>query len=286
MIKRVNKTLILAAAAIWAAVFVLPDNKLHVVFCNVGQGDAILITLKTTQILVDGGPGTEVSGCLSRHMPFYDQRIEMMVLTHPEADHMSGLSYVLKRYSVSTFVSVSVSGEGVGYDELKKKLQESGISQQDVEAGDRVRMSDLYFDIVWPSKEYLAENLNVLGAATNGAGLNTFSLTGILKYGDFEVMLTGDGDSRIQGQELANGNIREVEVLKVPHHAGKEAVRADWLDRVSPELAVVSVGKNSYGYPREEVIRLFSDRGIKILRTDLEGDIEIVSDGMKWGIKN
>ena len=85
------KTLALAAITIWLAVLALPDNKLHLVVCDVGQGDAILVTYKTTQMLIDGGPNKAVLECLARHMPFYDRRIEVVLLTHPQADHLNGL---------------------------------------------------------------------------------------------------------------------------------------------------------------------------------------------------
>ncbi len=83
----------------------LPDGKLHLVFCDVGQGDAIYIkTPKGSDILVDGGPNEKVLDCLGRHLPFYDRDIELVVLTHPHADHFTGLISVLERYSVKKIV--------------------------------------------------------------------------------------------------------------------------------------------------------------------------------------
>mgnify|MGYP001618356405 CR=1 FL=1 len=80
------------------------DKKLHIVFCSVGQGDAILIrTPEGSDILVDGGPDESVSNCLSRHMPLWDRTIEVVYLTHPDADHLTGLIQVIKTYNVKYF---------------------------------------------------------------------------------------------------------------------------------------------------------------------------------------
>lgn len=133
------KILALAAAAIWLAVLALPDNKLHLVVCDVGQGDAILVSYKTTQMLVDGGPNSSVLKCLGDHMPFYDRRIEVVVLTHPQADHMNGLIDVLKRYTVLQFVKESVSNDTVGYRELMKLIAKMNVVA--VYSGDEIKLS-------------------------------------------------------------------------------------------------------------------------------------------------
>jgi len=112
------KTLALAAVTVWLAVLALPDNRLHLVVCDVGQGDAILVSYKTTQMLIDGGPNSAVLGCLADHMPFYDHRIEVVMLTHPQADHLNGLIEVLKRYTVLEFVRSDVENNTDGFREL------------------------------------------------------------------------------------------------------------------------------------------------------------------------
>jgi len=105
MFGQLLKLLLLAVVTIWAAVAALPDKNLHVVFCDVGQGDAVLVKMGTSQVLVDGGPDNKVLECLARNMPFYDRRIEVVILTHPQADHMNGLVDVLERYTVLRFIN-------------------------------------------------------------------------------------------------------------------------------------------------------------------------------------
>lgn len=122
-------------------------------------------------------------------------------------------------------------------------------------------------------------------ATEAGMNLNDFSIGGIVKYGDFEVMLTGDADQRILPNQLATGRLRDVEVLKVPHHGSKYGMTAEWLSAIKPELAVISVGRNSYGHPTQEALEALKAVGAKVMRTDSDGEVEVVSDGTKWWVK-
>ena len=259
------KILALAAAAIWLAVLALPDNRLHVVVCDVGQGDAILVTYKTTQMLVDGGPNASVLKCLGDHMPFYDHRIEVVILTHPQADHMNGLIDVVKRYTVLQFVKEPVVNNTEGYRELMKLLEK--IPVRAVYAGEEIRFKNQgpRFKIIWPERGFESKELNET------------AIVGKLSFGDFDALLTSDAG-------LIAPPI-QVDVLKVPHHGSKYGMTKSWLEAVHPKLAIISVGKNSYGHPTEEVLKLLSDEGIKTLRTDQDGGVEVVSDGRSYYVK-
>ena len=258
------KTLALAAATIWLAVFVLPDDKLHLVVCDVGQGDAILVSYKTTQMLVDGGPNSSVLKCLGDHMPFYDRRIEVVVLTHPQADHMNGLIDVLKRYTVLQFVKELVSNDTVGYRELMKLIAKMNVVA--VYSGDEIKLGKMKFDVIWPERGFESKELNET------------AIVGKLSFGDFDALLTSDA-----------GLIAlpvSADVLKVPHHGSKYGMTREWLEVVRPQLAIISVGKrNSYGHPTPEVLKLLSDQGIKMLRTDQDGTVEVVSDGKSYWVR-
>lgn len=293
------KILALAAVVMWAGIVSWPDNKLHVVFCDVGQGDAILVSRGTNQMLVDGGPDARVLECLNKHLPFWDRRLEVVVLTHPQADHMNGLIKIAERYSILYFVSGPEGNETVGYKDLRSKIQEThstgfprqardfaGRARPDVRnvySGDEIRMSGVKFRIVWPTREYLAEHttgeVKVLGMSTDGTDLNEFGISGVLSYGDFDVMLTGD-------KTVERDLLWDVEVAKVPHHGSKTGLEEAWWEAARPELAIISVGKNNrYGHPAEETLKLLRDEETKILRTDVDGEVEVVSDGIKWWVK-
>lgn len=262
---------------IFATLFSLPDGKLHLVFCDVGQGDAIYVrTARGDDILIDGGPNEKVLTCLGKHVPFYDRSIELMILSHPQADHLNGLISVLERYNVNYFVSSGVSNETEGYKRLKELIKSKNIQKKNESLGGKILFDGLTLVTLWPDEK-------VLGAATGKSEVNDLSLVLKLSYGSFDVLLTGDA-----GQDIQDGivDIGPVEVLKVPHHGSKTGLLTSFLERISPRLAVISVGKNSYGHPAEETLGILKDMGIRVLRTDQNGEIEIVSDGEKWWTKD
>ena len=256
------KVLALAAITVWAAVLILPDDKLHVVFCDVGQGDAILVYRKTTQMLVDGGPDNKVLGCLARHVPFYDRRIEVAIVTHPQADHMNGIIDVIKRYNVMQLVMGPENNSTVGFKELQRQVSNHKLQVTSVYSGDEMKMGGAKFEIVWPERGW------VLGANTEKTDLNEFGISGRLTYGNFDVMLTADVDQGVEADEIASGLLRQVEVLKVPHHGSRTALLPSLLEVVRPARAIISVGKNDFGHPAPETIKLLEDFGVKIERTD------------------
>lgn len=125
----------------------------------------------------------------------------------------------------------------------------------------------------------------VLGLSTD-TELNSFSYYLHLQYGEFDALFTGDGDSKIQPEIMKTAELPNVEVLKFPHHGSKYGLLPEFLELIKPELAVVSVGKNSYGHPTKEALQLLESRSIKIKRTDIGGDVEVVSDGRNWRMVN
>lgn len=256
----------------------LPDKNLHLVFCDVGQGDAILATLGTTQMLVDGGSANgRVLYCLSRHMPFWDRKVEIVVNTHPQEDHYGGLVDVVRKYQVGMFLRPDVEGMSVGWEVLNAELRKRNITQNYAKAGYKIHTNGLHFDIFNPSSSF---------DATPPRDLNEYSVVGNLSFGEFDALLTGDIIPPAT-DELASRITREVEVLKVPHHGSKNGLTQGLLEAASPKLAVISVGKNNrYGHPHSEVLRLLGSWGGRTLRTDLDGEVEIISDGKRWWVKN
>lgn len=297
-------------ALIFSVIFSLPNGKLLVVFCDVGQGDAIYIkTPKGADILVDAGPSGAVLNCLSKHTPFWDREIELAFLTHPQADHLNGFLGVLQRYTVKSF-GIGVEGnETEGYKKLLELLKNNNIKVFNPYLGQKISFDDgIDFDILWPYYDWVYKQVEqgppllkaspfakasedksagqgaVLGASTK-TELNSFSTVLLLRYKDFEVLLTGDADAKIQDEILKNNNLGEVEVLKVPHHGSKTALLGDFLEAVKPKTAVISVGKNSYGHPNGELIERLKKVGASVKRTD-EGEVVVESGGGEYRIMN
>lgn len=254
--------LILATLATWLAVFASPDNNFHLIACDVGEGDAILATYKNIQVLTDGGPNNKVLDCLSEHMPFWDRRIEAVILTHPDADHYRGLIEVLGRYEVDNFLTNGTEISSSDYQALTNRVG----GQRKIGKGTKIRVGKIYLDI-------LAPEIIVPGKT------NENSLVSLLSFAGFKAVLTGDMAPAVSNDLAQNWAFGAVNYIKVPHHGSKNGLTESLLAAAKPKIAVISVGKNNYGHPAQEILKILNDRNIKILRTDEAGDVEIVSDG-------
>jgi competence protein ComEC len=267
----------------------LPDGKLHIFICNVGQGDAVYVRFPDGRdMLVDGGPGDTVLQCLGRHMPFWDRKINLVVNSHPQNDHLAGLISVLHRYTVDYVVRSDVAGASDVYAQFADAIKTQHIPERLVTRGERISVGSASISVIWPSDSQIAlmhPAGNILGA-TSDSNLNDGSLVFFLRYGSFDALFPGDADSHVEGRytgdQLADG---QVEVLKVPHHGSKTGMTQGFVDWVKPALSVISVGKNSYGHPSSEAISMLQNIGSRILRTDKEGDIEVVSDGQGFSVE-
>ena len=261
---------------------VFDDSKLHVIFCDVGQGDAILIkTPSNKYILVDAGPDRSVLNCLSRHMPFWQRTIDLMLLTHPHADHFFGMFFLLQRYTFDAFATEDLNNKVASYQEFLRQLAEKQVPKKTVFAGDEWQLGNVNLTIVAPSHDYLTQTSpgGMIGESKEFASLITH-----VHYGTFDLLLTGDS----QANGLKNGvaNVSEqIDVLQSPHHGSGTGLDADVLQSIQPSLAVISVGaQNRYGHPSPKTLDLFHTQNIPFLRTDQDGDVEIVSDGNTWSV--
>lgn len=238
---------------------------LRVVFLDVGQGDAILITEGDTQVLIDGGAESrQLLGQLGRFVPFWDHRIETVIATHPDADHIGGLAAVIQRYRVGHFLSNGAEGQSGAAADLRQSLEQSSETDRAVlGSGSR---------LVFPGGAELSVLFPAGGAAADLEETNEGSIVARLEYGQASFLLTGD----LPHEEAVLPDIEPAQVLKVAHHGSKYSTSDAWLARVRPEVAVVSVGKNRYGHPADEVLLRLRAVGTEVLRTDEIGNIVFV----------
>lgn len=253
------------------------DGKLRIVFCDVGQGDAVFIRTPNKQdILIDGGPDNSVLNCLSEHMPFWDKEIELVFATHPDADHITGLVAVFENYKVKSFNTSKKTTDTAIFKRLNSTIAKHYVPVRYIYSGDKFKVGQVELLTFWPTAEYVS-------ADNKSVATNNFSLIQLLSYGDFTALFTGDNiASNLEGvftEPLS------VDVLKVPHHGSKTGLNATLLQELAVNMAVISVGKNSYGHPTPFILDLLNQFGIKTLRTDRGGEVEIISDGRGWGIK-
>lgn len=284
--------LFLAANAmlIWSAVFYFETRpELAVTFFDVGQGDSTFIELANgNQILIDGGPGDRVLAKLGRRMPFWDRSIDLLILTHPEADHLNGLLEVAKRYEVGLVLETGVNHPSPQYREWQDLIKAQRIPVVIAERGQRVWLGrSAVIEILAPFENY---------AGTSVGKVNNTSIVGRLVHGKNSILLTGDIEKQVERRLVfesldskpaplrreasASGFlILDSDVLKVPHHGSKTSSSEEFLGAVSPEVAVIQVGKNRYGHPTQEVLDRLAVVGARIFRNDLDGDITFESDG-------
>ncbi len=250
----------------------IPDGKLHIVFCNVGQGDGAYIRFPDGRdMVVDGGPDDSMLLCLGRHMPFYDRHIDMAAMTHPQKDHMQGLISLFERFTVDYFVRSDIENSTEGYKKLMAVVRRKKMSEKFMVTGDRISVGPTTMSFIWPSEH------------EDSKELNDHSLVFLLRYGSFDAVFTGDADVHVQPKyQGAPFPDRPVELLKVPHHGSKTGMTREFTQWIHPKVAIISVGKNSYGHPTPEAIELLESVGAQIFRTDQRGDIEVVSDGTHW----
>jgi competence protein ComEC len=255
---------------IWSLYFSLPDGRLHLKVYDVGQGDSIFLeTASGYRILVDGGPSNKVLGYLGKDLPFYSRRIDLLILTHPDADHITGLLEVIKQYKITSLWINGREKDTRLFEEWKKILTERKIPTKVVNQGNKIIFPDAtQIEVLWPKEGYSSSNTN------------EGSIVISISFGNFDAILAGDADKSVQPYTSGLGAI---EFLKVPHHGAKEALDEDFIRTIGAEISVISVGgDNRYGHPSEKTINILDSFGSKIYRTDKNGTVEIVSDGKSW----
>ena len=261
----------LASALLWLAATAPPSGRLSVTFLDVGQGDAALIEGPAGhRILVDGGPsGAALKRALNRHLPFYDRRIDLAVLTHPDADHAGGLPSLLESYRVGGVMTAGTHADTAVYAELRDAIHREGVAEVTARRGHWIDLGD-------------GARLTVLGPVTPAhattASPNDASIVLRLSHGGLSLLLTGDITADAEEALLRAGTDVTSDVLHVPHHGSRTSTTEPFLARTRTHLGVISVGEsNRFGHPAPEVLDRLA--GHLILRTDLHGDITIQTDG-------
>ncbi|MES2213975.1 MAG: ComEC/Rec2 family competence protein [Patescibacteria group bacterium] len=264
--------LLIASVAVWTAVWQKqPSHILHVYFLDVGQGDAIFIDSPTHgRILLDGGPNAKVLTELGKIMPFGDKRIDIVIESHPDSDHIGGLPEVISRFDVGAFLEPGVESPNKVDDELHRRIDEKGIPHLLARRGMVVNFGDgVRLEILFP-------NTDVSRWETNDA-----SIVARLVYGDESFLLTGDSTKKAEYILLGlDPDILKSIVLKAGHHGSRTSTSVPYAEAVAPEYAIISAGKyNSYGHPHKETLDTLNKVGAKILSTAERGTIEFETDG-------
>lgn len=259
-----------------------------------GRGDAILLQDGTAQVLIDGGPGMSVLTGLGEEMPWYDRRLEVVVLTHPQRDHMEGLLHVLERYEVGMVLLPWATNSSLMQDEWLKRIIDLDIPYRFAWAGQTMAVGDIQFQILGPFD-------SDAGQAAIRSDVNNASVMTRVDFCSEEAtppgseseagsclsfLLTGDAEKRIESILVSNtaSELLDVDIVKAGHHGSNSSTHEQLLKAASPSAAVISVGaENKFGHPREEVLERLGD--IPIWRTDEQGSIKFAYLDGRWLVR-
>lgn len=264
--------LIFLTSLLW--VIILDNSRLkplQVSFLDVGQGDAIFIESPVgNQVLIDGGVGRGVLRVLGAEMPFYDRTLDLIIGTHPDADHIGGLSFVLDRYRVTGILTDQGQSDTEAFDLFNKASQQEEAKLIEGVNGTRISLGGgAVLDIIYPDVGLKASNTN------DGA------VVAVLRYGSNSFLLTGDISQSVENYLAQKfGSNIDIDVLKLAHHGSNTSSSDYFLQTTSPDWAVISAEKDSrYGHPHEEVLERLEAQEISYINTADEGTITFFSDG-------
>ncbi len=248
------------------------DALLKVYFLDVGQGDAILINyLNNNQILIDGGgDGKQLLSQLEKIVSPFDNVLEVVVATHPDKDHIGGLVEALKKYQVGLFLENSQKSNSQVYQQLEEIVRDKNIKRESIFEGSKIKMGELVFlEAFGPDFNYQEEEEN--------KEHNDDSVVLRMDFGSNSFLFTGDIGIQKEKDFFFDQENIDVNFLKVAHHGSKNSSSDEFLKKVTPQFAIISVGKdNPYGHPTREVLERLKENGAEIFRTDEKGTIAVI----------
>jgi len=251
------------------------NHLLTVTFFDVGQGDAALIRTPQDQtILIDGGPDRTILTKLGESLPWTRRTIDLVILSHPHADHVAGLNYVLARYRVRHVLMTGAIHTTPEYLKFLELLKNKEVPVTIAQAGQVIELNGgVSVEVLWPFKSMVGERVD---------DLNTTSIVNRVVYKATAVLFTGDTPKENEAALLNSGSDLTAQILKVAHQGSRTSSSEEFIKAVAPEVAVIPVGQNSYGHPHAEVVERLKKLVEVVLRTDAEGDTTWQSNGQSW----
>jgi len=274
-LKIINYLLVLAVAVlitVWTAVYKeagadKTTSGTQMSFLNVGQGDSALLNLpQSTQVLIDAGRDGKTVERVAEAMPFFDKKIEYVVISHFDSDHVGGLDEVMRSYDIGEIIIAKAQKDQAEAKELVEEAEKDEIKIQYVSRADTVYFrSPVKGVVLWPegSVEGLKDNDLSLVMQIEGAGKR--------------VLMTGDIENKGQVYLFAKNEVGSLntDILKFPHHGSGGAFNEKLFELTTPEKVIISVGKNSYGHPSGDLINFLKNKMIEFVRTDEAGTVEV-----------
>ncbi|HBZ36152.1 MAG TPA: hypothetical protein DEO26_00250 [Candidatus Veblenbacteria bacterium] len=270
--------LLIGGVILLAAGWLLSFNHqagLSVTFFDVGQGDAALIrTAEGQNILIDGGPSRSILSKLGAYLPWTDRTIDLVILSHPHADHVTGLNHVLENYQVNHVLISGALHTTSEYLRFLELIKEKNIPITIALAGQTFTLNGgVNIEVLWPIESLAQKEFT---------DLNESSIVNKVTYGDTAILFTGDTPLENEEAVLQSGQIIKADILKVAHQGSKTSSGDNFIKAVSPQVAVISVGNNNYGHPNADTVARLKSLVPVVLRTDEAGDITYISNGQSF----
>jgi competence protein ComEC len=262
------------SSVLWAqAANIIPpwrEQPLRIWMLDIGQGDAFFIEFPTgEQMLIDGGPDDSVLAKLGSLLFPWDRTLDAILLTHPDADHVTGLVSVLDRYDVETIYETGVGAHTPQAEAFVDRVNLESAKHVLLQTDDVIEIGDVRLTIVWPDGDL---------SGTYPEARNNFSINVVLQYGDTRVLFTGDSEEVVE--KVVGSRVGDVDVLKVGHHGSLTSTSWEFLQTITPESALISLARdNTYGHPHPIILERLEDLDIAIFRTDINRDILLTSFG-------
>lgn len=249
------------------AITYTPDGKMHIYYLDVGQADSMFIVLPNGEnMLIDAGNkenGNQIADTI-RNMGF--DKIDTLIATHPHTDHIGGMETVVRSLDIGRIYMTNAVSNTATFEKLLLAIKEKEYKITTARAGvEIIKNEDVTAEFVAP-------------VADSYEDTNDYSAMVKLTHGENVFMFTGDGEKK--AEDLIRANIK-CDVLKVGHHGSDTSTSKNFLKKTEPKYAVISCGEgNDYGHPHAKVLDRLDERGVKVYRTDINGTVEAVSDGV------
>jgi competence protein ComEC len=270
-LKVLVSTVLLGSALVFTTAATPKNMTVH--FIDIGQGDATYIrTPNGDDILIDAGNKAKGNIVVDYLKKLKVDDIEVMISTHPDADHVGGLDEVLSAFKVESVYAPKVSHTTQAYKDFLTAVKREKLTIKTAKAGLVLPLKDksVKAKFVAPIKEYAKSDLNNWSAVLH------------INYGKTNFLFTGDAELQSEEDMIASRVLSKVDVLKVGHHGSKESSSLAFLNIIKPTFSIISVGaKNSYKHPTTEALNNLAKVKTKVYRTDQKGSIIVTSNGTK-----
>lgn len=257
--------------ALAKAIYFAP-NKFQLHMLNIGQGDSIFVqSAQGHHILIDGGPDAKVLSELGKIMHSSFKEIDLIILTHPHADHINGLISVLDRFKVNGVLMTMPDYDNLAYKQFILRLNQYRIPIYSAQKNQDIVLGNLQFDILYPFEPISGKKIENVNNASPIIKLNILQNKKV-----FSILFTGDAEKEVESILLENNINIHSDVLKAGHHGSKTSSTIKFLESVDPKITLISSGiNNDYGHPSAEVLTSLQKMHVQYFRTDVHGRISL-----------